>query len=105
MPSLKGNEFVLNLSAGNVPLDKQLHDALTPNIQQVWHDLKPQGMVDLSTQISYLVEQKQLSIVVYVEPKDESNSIDPVHFPYRMEKLQGVLLYRDGHVTLQNIKA
>jgi hypothetical protein len=105
MPSLKGNKFVLNLVANNVPLDRELHDALAPNIQQAWNDLKPQGMVDLSAQICYLSEQKQLSLGVRVEPKSETASIEPVHFPYRMDKLQGVLLYCDGHVTLQHFEA
>ncbi len=104
-PSLQGNKFILNLAAKNVPLDKELHDALKPNIQQAWNDLKPQGMVDLTAQVCYLSEQKQLSLGVRVEPKSETSSIEPVHFPYRMDKLQGVLLYRDGHVTLQQFKA
>ena len=62
-------------------------------------------MVDLAAQICYLSEQKQLSLGVRIEPKSETASIEPVHFPYRMDKLQGALLYRDGHVTLQQFKA
>jgi hypothetical protein len=104
-PSLQGNKFILNLVANNVPLDQELHNALAPNIQQAWNDLRPQGMVDLTAQISYLSEQKQLSIGVSVVPKSETASIEPVHFPYRMDKLQGALLYRDGQVVLQQIKA
>lgn len=105
MPSLKGNEFVLNIAARNVPLDKELHDALAPNIQQAWDDLNPQGTVDLSARIRYLSEQKQLGLGVRMEPKSETASIEPVHFPYRMDKLKGVLLYCDGHVTLQRFEA
>ncbi len=104
-PSLQGNKFVLNLTANNVPLDQELHNALAPNIHQAWNDLKPQGMVDLTAQICYLSEQKQLSLGVSVVPKSETTSIEPVHFPYRMDKLQGALLYQDGQVTLQQIKA
>jgi hypothetical protein len=104
-PSLQGNKFILNLAANNVPLDQELHNALAPNIQQAWNDLKPQGMVDLTAQICYLSEQKQLSLGVRVEPKSETASIEPVHFPYRMDKLQGALLYQDGRVVLQQIKA
>ncbi|MGA2063031.1 MAG: AsmA-like C-terminal region-containing protein [Thermoguttaceae bacterium] len=104
-PSLMGNKFILNLAANNVPLDQELHNALAPNIYQAWNDLQPQGMVDLTAQISYLSEQKQLSLGVSVAPKGEMTSIEPVHFPYRMDKLQGALLYQDGKVTLQQIKA
>ncbi len=38
-------------------------------------------------------------------PQSETTSIEPLHFPYRMEKLQGLLLYHDGHVTLQQFEA
>ena len=68
-PSLQGNKFILNLSANNVPLDQELHNALAPNIYQAWNDLRPQGMVDLTAQICYLSEQKQLSLGVSVVPK------------------------------------
>ncbi|MGD0518703.1 MAG: hypothetical protein ABSA26_14305, partial [Thermoguttaceae bacterium] len=104
-PSLKGNKFVLNLKANNVPLDETLYNSLPRNIQHAWDDLKLQGMVDLSAQISYLSEQKQLSLGVCVVPKSETTSIEPVNFPYRMNKLQGVLWYRDGQVTLQHCQA
>jgi hypothetical protein len=104
-PSLQGNKFILNIAAKNVPLDKELHDALAPNIQQAWDDLKPQGMVDLTAQICYLAEQKQLSLAVCAEPKSETASIEPVHFPYLMNRLQGTLTYRDGRVTWQQFKA
>jgi hypothetical protein len=104
-PTLQGNELVLRLTGKDVPLDEELRDSLTPNIRQVWHDLKPRGMIDLTTEIRYLSEQRQLSVGVRALPQSETTSVEPVHFPYRMEKLQGVLLYRDGHVTLEQFKA
>jgi len=82
--------------ANNVPLDQELHNALHPTFIKPGNDLKPQGMVDLIVQICYLSEQKQLSLDVRVDPKSETTSIEPVHFPYRMDKLQGALLYHDG---------
>ncbi|MGD9721663.1 MAG: AsmA-like C-terminal domain-containing protein [Pirellulales bacterium] len=42
-------------------------------------------------------------------PVDDDSSIGtaiaPVAFPYRMERLSGLMHYRDGHVDLQNIQA
>jgi len=104
-PSLQGNELVLYLTGKDVPLQEELREALTPNIRQVWHDLRPRGIIDLTTTIRYLSENKQLSIDVRAQPQSESTSIEPVHFPYRMDKLQGTLLYHDGHVTLEQFKA
>ncbi len=63
-PTLQGNELVLLLAGKDVPLEEELRDALTPNIRQVWHDLKPRGMVDLTAKVRYLSESKQLSIDV-----------------------------------------
>jgi hypothetical protein len=40
-----------------------------------------------------------------VEPQSETASIEPVHFPYHMKNLHGVLLYRDGNVKLQQFEA
>lgn len=104
-PSLQGNKFVLNLTGKDVPLQEELRNALTPNIQQAWLDLKPHGIVDLTAQIVYLSELRQLSVGVRVEPQSETASIEPVHFPYHMKNLHGVLLYRDGNVKLQQFEA
>jgi hypothetical protein len=104
-PGLEGNELVLNLVGRNVPLNEDLRDALGPNIRQVWCDLRPRGVVDLTAEIRYLPEQRKFSVGVRAEPQRETASIEPVHFPYRLDHLQGVLLYRDGHVDLQHCKA
>ena len=107
MPGLQGNELVLNLVGKDVPLEESLRDAFSPNphIQRVWHDLRPHGTVDLTAEIRYLSEEKKFSVGVRVEPQRENTSIEPVHFPYRLDHLQGVLVYRDGHVTFERFKA
>lgn len=107
-PGLQGNELLLDFVGLEVPLDDALCNALTPNnpsIQQVWQSLRPRGAVDLSARLQYWLEKKQSSIGVEVRPKPESTSIDPIQFPYRLDKLQGVMRYRDGHVTLEKCKA
>ena len=103
-PGLQGKELVLNLVGHDVALKEDLRNALSPHIQQVWHDLQPRGAVDLSAEIRYLSEQKQFSIGVRAEPQPENASIKPVHFPYRIERLDGVLHYRDRHVTFEGCK-
>ena len=99
MPGLQGKELVLNLTGRDVAMKEDLRNALSPHIQQVWHDLQPRGTVDLSAKIRFLSEQKQFNIEVRAEPQPENASIEPVHFPYRLERLEGVLDYRDGDVT------
>jgi hypothetical protein len=103
-PGLEGNELVLSLVGQEVPLGEDLCDALSPHIQQVWRDLRPRGTVDLTTEVRYLSASKTFSIGVRALPQRENTSIEPVPFPYRLDHLQGVLLYRDGHVTFQHCR-
>jgi hypothetical protein len=105
MPGLKGNELVLNFVGRDVSLKDDLRDALSPHIQQVWRDLRPGGAVDLSAEIRYLTEDKKLSVGVRLKPQPQTASVDPIHFPYRLEKLQGTFIYRDGHVAFEQCKA
>jgi hypothetical protein len=104
-PGLQGNELVLNFEARDVPLDEQLRDALSPHVQQVWHNLQPHGVVDLTAEVRYLTGEKKFSVGVRARPQPQTASIEPVHFPYRLDRLEGVLLYRDGHVTFERCKA
>ena len=93
---------MLNFVGQDVPLEEDLRDALSPHIQQVWHDLRPRGVVDL-TAGGPLPDRskKKFSVGVRAEPQRENASIEPVHFPYRLDQLQGVLVYRDGHVDFR----
>ncbi len=104
-PSIHGKELKLEFIGRDIPLDQELRDALRPAEKQVWMAFRPRGAVDLTAEVRYLTETKQLSVTVRAEPQAETAAIEPVHFPYRLERLRGVLEYRDGHVVLHNIKA
>ena len=104
-PGLEGNELVLKLTAKDVALHEELRDALSPNIQQIWRDLRPRGTIHVTADIRYLVDGKKFSVGVQAEPEPESVSIEPVRFPYRLDHLEGKLQYRDGHVTIERFKA
>ncbi|MEN6459701.1 MAG: AsmA-like C-terminal region-containing protein [Thermoguttaceae bacterium] len=104
-PGPQGNELALNFDAHDVPMDEQLRDALSPNVQQVWHNLQPRGLVDLVVDLHHLTGQKTFSVGVRAQPQPQTASIEPVHFPYRLDHLEGVLVYRDGQATFQRCKA
>ena len=104
-PTLQGNELFLRLTGNDVALDEQLRDALRHNERQVWQVLRPRGAADLVAEIRYLCEPKQLSVSVDARTNPENTSIEPVHFPYRLEKLDSLLHYRDGRVTIARLKA
>jgi hypothetical protein len=101
MPTLQGNELYLRLIGADVPLDDKLRDALRPNEQQVWHILRPRGAIDLVADVKYLSEPRQLNVAIQAKTHSENSSIEPVHFPYRLEKLDASLNYRDGRVVIE----
>ena len=104
-PVSTGKELFLRFVGTDVPLDTELRDALQPNVQRVWTGLKPRGTADLVAEVRYLTESKQLSVGVRAEPNSETASVEPEQFPYRLENLQGVMIYRDGLVELKDLRA
>ena len=99
-------ELFLSLTATDVPLEEELRDAMQPGMRRLWNDLKPRGTVDLKTvEISYVTGQKRLGLSFRAEPKGDTTSIEPVQFPYRLEKLRGAMIYSDGHVRLEGLRA
>lgn len=100
-----GNELLLHFDCEKVPLEFELRDALNPGVQQLWTDLKPHGTVDIDCDLRYDTHNKKLSVTAKVDPIAGTTSIEPTYFPYRMDNLQGTMVYRDGDVELQNITA
>lgn len=100
-PAPQGNELFLRFTGNGVALEEELHKALPHAMQQIWSDMRPQGVIDLVTDVSYLTGQEKLSVTLQAQPRSETSSIQPVYFPYRLEHLGGTLLYRDGQVTLE----
>ena len=104
-PGLQGNELSLKIEGKDLPLDEELCHALSPHLQKVWRDLRPRGMVDVAAEIRYLPERHQVSLGVWASPQPQCTSIEPVAFPYRLEKLQCAASYRDGRLVLEHVKA
>ncbi len=107
-----GGTLRLRLTGTNLPLEEELQLALSPPIQGIWQNLQPQGTLDSVTadlvwkpgtdppSISVLIEEKR--------PEDASRrssvSIYPERFPYRIDRLQGVLRYANGKVVMQDLR-
>lgn len=102
VPTPQGNHLSLRLTGTNVPMEEELRNALGPAVQRAWNDFKPQGRVDLEeAKIDFLPGQEKFNVELRVRPRSENASISPVYFPYRLEKLRGLLWYRNGEVTLE----
>ncbi len=100
----EGNRLLLRLVGAGIPLEEELRDALKPGMQQVWNNVQPQGVVDLGVEISHLSSQDHFTVHLRAEPRSEITSIKPTYFPYRLEKLRGMLTYQDGHVKLEEFR-
>ncbi len=104
-PTPQGPRLSLQFAGTEVPLEEELRNALNPAARQLWNDLRPQGRVDLTAEVTYLFASRQLGLRARFKPVAEITSIEPVAFPYRMEKLRGVVQYHDGYVTLHDMRA
>ncbi len=59
-PLPEGGELQLHFTAANVPLQDELRDALPPQSQRMWNNLKPQGAFNLRTaDVRYLLRDEE----------------------------------------------
>ena len=102
-PMPQASEFLLNFSATNVPLEEELRNALgQPNMHRL-NDLRLADGI-WARQVYYRTGDVRPRVEFHAEFHSENSSIEPVHFPYRLEKLRGVLVYRDGQVTIEKLR-
>lgn len=99
-----GHELRLWLAGEEVPLEEELRDALPPAMQQVWNDLRPQGVVDVQADVRYETGWEHPEVLVRAWPRGQGVSIQPVPFPYRIERLEGGLVYQDGSLVFGRLK-
>ena len=98
-------ELSMQAVATNVTLDDELREAVSPGVQRVWDALKPRGMMNVAVDLRHHSLQPNMQVWVRAEPVAESMSIEPVQFPYRLEKAKGVFTFADGRVTIEGFKA
>ncbi|HEX3872368.1 MAG TPA: hypothetical protein VHV77_18110, partial [Pirellulales bacterium] len=104
VPTPQGNQLDLQFSGTQVLLEEELRDALSPSAQQLWNALKPQGSINVETQVRFVTGDPTVGLWVRAEPVGETVSIEPASFPYRLEKLSGVFVFADGKASLERIR-
>lgn len=103
-PTPAGGELWLKFTGQEVPLDDNLFYALQPPVQEAWRQLRPTGAVNLTAEVRHLVGQGKPSVGVVIQPGPHS-SVRPAFFSYLMDDVSGTIAYRDGEVTLHELKA
>jgi hypothetical protein len=99
-PIFQGSELVLNFTGTNVPIEEELRDSLrlSPHIQHLWLNLRPRGVVDLTAEFHCFPEQKKYTVGVHLDPQRDTVSIEPIAFPWRIERIQGAIdAVTEGH--------
>jgi hypothetical protein len=79
----------------------------------IWREIRPQGALDhLQIVLQYRSAQDDLSVEVHAREwkkrlQDEGRSITvaPKSFPYRVDDLTGIVVYRNGEITFQRMSA
>jgi len=111
-PHLDGGQLALEFTGKKILLGQELYGALSPRAQQLWSDIRPNGVVDhLYTKILYKARYRRTSLEVNLEKfkptttgLNRNITIQPVWFPYRIEQLTGAIHYHDGHITLNKLR-
>jgi hypothetical protein len=107
-PNAEGhNELHLRLEAEDVPLEEELRDAIgKPNVQQLWSDLRLKGSLEaVVLDLRYRHGGEKLDVAFSAWPKPDTVSLEPVHFPYRLDNIRGRLDFRDGRMVFDRFRA
>jgi len=106
-PTGRGRENVLTLriDAHRVPLDKQLHAALQPEVQQCWDEMAPRGHVDLGIDVRHLSDHPTSDIGVRITPVPATASVRLAAFPYPLKNIRGSFHYLRGQVDWHDARA
>jgi AsmA-like C-terminal region/Domain of Unknown Function (DUF748) len=101
-----GFSLALEFHGRDVVLEEELRDALPPQMQPIWNDMKPKGSFNLrSAEVNFTSGDVRPKVKAVVEPVSDTVSIDPMYFPYRLEKIQGVMTFSDDRCEFQNLRA
>jgi len=97
-------ELTLLLSGRHVVLEPELRAALPPVMQRVWADVDPRGAAEFTAVIRHRVKTQRTVVELEATPEGDSVSIEPAWFPYRLERLQGRLIWRDGLLRFEQVR-
>lgn len=97
-------ELTLALSGGGVVLERELRDALPRGMGRIWDDIDPRGNIGFTATVRHRVKARKTDVEVEAIPQDDTVSIEPAWFPYRLERLQGKLAWRDGLLRFDGVR-
>lgn len=108
-----GRLLRLQFTATDLPLAEELRQALSPEVQRLWSNLRPRGNIDhLVVGLRYTARDEQLSMDVSADKwgpgqntEGRTLSVEPAWFRYRLDNVTGAFRYQDGVMQLSNLQA
>ncbi len=100
-----GSQWLVDLEGQRVPLEAELRAATQPALQRLWDDLALRGAVDLSMRLHKQPADERPRLTVRVRPLGGDTSVEPRFFPYRLESLRGSILYDNGSLVIEQLRA
>jgi len=97
-------ELTLLLTGTRVVLERELRDALPRGVQRIWDDLDPRGSADFAATVRHQVKARQTGVEIEATPHAETVSIEPAWFPYRLERLGGRLIWKNGLLRFEGVR-
>ncbi len=95
----------LHFTGQDIPLDGQLLQALPADAQHGWRQLRPRGMIDFATDIEFLSSTKSIDVRTVVNAGAGTVSLEPVFFPYRMDKVAGQIRIDKNRISWDRLQA
>ena len=102
-PVEEAQEFVIHVSAEELPIDDQIKQALlNPEQRQLLQSLNINGRVNLAAQIHYRTDDRKLNLSFQAVPRP-SLSMCPDRLPYKIDNIGGEIRYENGSVTAETL--
>ena len=85
-------------------LERELRDALPSGMRRIWDDVDPRGNAEFTAQVRHRVKARRTEVELEAAPQADTVSIEPTWFPYRLERLRGRLLWKDGRLRFEDVR-
>ncbi len=96
--------LTLDLVGNDVVLEPELRDAMPPGMRQIWDDVAPRGTAEFTARVRHEVGKRHTEVELEARPCGDTVSIEPAWFPYRLERLQGRLAWKDGLLRFEGVR-
>lgn len=101
----QGSELALDLKIDRFPVGEELSGALVdPKRKELVEKLRLSGKVNADVKVGYLSNEQKFSLEFTAEPIPGAVSAQPEYFPYELKELEGTLLYRNGELSVRNLR-